>query len=158
MKKDNPEKLKEYRNKKQQRYREKKKAEKRHKEALEIDRQFKAGNLNYGIKLEAPKGLSWQEWKKENPQGDFWDFLDYRRTLRTPEVEKLEMQSQEDMDYKRMKAEKIAHKIEGTLKSDIQLGVNIWHPEAERTDLDIAIEKENRMKAIIAKFYQKFKL
>jgi hypothetical protein len=159
MKKDNPEGLKEYRNKKQQRYRAKKKTEKKQKEAKEIEAQFKAGNLNYGIKLEAPKAMSLQEFKNQHPDADFWDYLNYKSSLRKPEVEKIQVQAEKDYDYKREKAEKIYQLIEGhDLPDKVQTGFNFWHSSEERTDLDIATEKENKIKNIIKQFHQKFKL
>jgi hypothetical protein len=159
MKKDNPEKLKEYRNKKQQRYRNKKKHEKKQKENEEAKEQFKAGNLNYGIKLEAPKGLTLTEYLKKYPESDFWDYVDYKKQFVTPEIEKIQVQAEKDYDYKREKAEKIYQLIEGHNLSDkAQTGFNFWHPSEGKSDLQLAQEKENKIKNIIKQFYQKFKL
>lgn len=159
MKKENPEKLKEYRNKKQQRYRNKKKIEKRHKEASEINAQFKAGNLNVGIKLEAPKAISWKEFKNQHPDSDFWDFMDYKKSLRKPEIEKIELQSQKNNDYKRAMLNQVIMKMEGgELPDHVQTGFNFYGSEVKRTTLDTITEKENKIKAIIRQYYEKLKL
>lgn len=126
------------------------KLEKKQQETQEINEQFKAGNLNYGIKFEAPEALSWEEFKKQNPTCDFWDYLDYKRSLKTPEIEKLELQEQKFRDYKHEKMMNAITKIEGNNPNKVQLGFNFFHPEQEKSDCDLILEREQRMKDKIA--------
>jgi len=73
---------------------------KEHKEELrskEIDAHFRSGDINFGIKTQKPKFMSYREWKIENSEGSFKDYLklkrefdfenrDYGEPLRTPSV------------------------------------------------------------------------
>lgn len=64
-------------------YKRRKRAEKR-KEAeerreKEIDAHFRAGDLNFGIKTQKPKFMTYLEWKNHNPDGEFKQYLREKR-------------------------------------------------------------------------------
>ena len=154
LKKEDPKRLTKIKTDAQRRYRAKKKVEKKIKDNAEAKEQFKAGNLNYGVKMDVPKALSWQEWKLSNPQGEFWDYIDYKKSLKKPKIEKIEVQTQNNRDHKREVHNQIIMKMEdGELPDHVSTGFNFFHPEQEKTTLDLIQEKENRMKDKIAEYY-----
>jgi hypothetical protein len=146
LRKENPEKLKQLNREKKRRWRAKKKAEKRQKEAQEVEAQFKAGNLNYGMGLGVPKAMSWHEFKQKYPKCDFWDFIDYKRSLKKPKIEKVQVETQNQ----NLKAEKVYREIEGELPNTVQTGFNFFHPEQEKSDLDLEHEKQALMDRHVA--------
>lgn len=77
------------------RKRELKRKEAEERKEKEIDRHFRAGDLNFGIPCEKPKFVDYQTWKKSNPTLKFKQYLeqkrqfdrenrDYGQPLRTP--------------------------------------------------------------------------
>ena len=87
-----PEKRKQYHRKYMKKRREREKAKKQKEREAEITEQLRLGNLNYGLPI--PKFPTYKQWKKENPDGTFRDYLEakeqHRARYTIPKVEESE--------------------------------------------------------------------
>lgn len=75
-----------------------------------------------------------------------------------PETVKIDPQIKKRITYKQTMMEQVVMQMEGgELPDKINLGFNFFHPEEEKTTLDIIQEKEQSMKDKIAQWYRKNK-
>lgn len=142
IKKEAPERLKKYRNAKQKRYRAKKKAEKKEQETQEINKQYKEGNINFGIEFDVPTPMNWQEYKQKNPNCSFWeDYVKYKISLLKPRVDKIVTSEEAKLsEIESIKRDYMKLSLYGKVNPEQpDLGMNFFGEE--KTDRDIIAEK-----------------
>ena len=129
-----------------QKVRKRLKIEKKKQETQEINGQYKQGNLNYGVKMAVPTPMNWEQYKKENPNCIFWDYLEYKMSLNKPRIPRIMLNETKVNNYKREKMLNVLTKMEGNDPYKVNLGFNFFHPEQEKSDADLIIEREQRTK------------
>ena len=125
-----------------QKVRSKLKTEKKKQETLTINEQYQQGNLNYGVKMSVPKPLTLEQFKQENPNTEFWDYIDYKKGLFKPRIEKIKTPEQQQLsEIEAMKRGYILEQLGYSDPNKPQLGFNFFNPESEKTDREVHEEK-----------------